>query len=126
MVRIDSGIDPHAKLDEVPQSRWRELLDVRRISIPMKLTTDCRRLIEIISDAQRMHSVCGFATADELIEKGLGLKIEQVEAAVRWLRSRLPDYPIPYDVAVRLAGQGHKPLPLDNPLLAIYKLSRTI
>ena len=108
MVTVDSGIKETATLAEVPQSRWRELVDVRRLSLGISLAKDCRRLVEYVDDAEQMYPVLGFSSAAELIRNGLDLKPDEVELAVRWLRLRMPDYPIPYSVAIQRGEEYQK------------------
>lgn len=104
-VTIDSGpVEAEDLLRSVPQDKWRELMLARRRFLEIKLSYDCRCLVQFVNDAELMFSALGFESADAMIREGYALKAEEIRLAVEWLELNPPADPIGLpDVAKRAA-----------------------
>jgi hypothetical protein len=106
-VLIDSGpITATYPLRDVPREKWRDLMLARRSFLEITLSHDCRCLVEFCNDATQMYAECGFASAEEMIRDGYGLKPEEISVAVEWLKLNPPAEPIALDRAITLGKQG--------------------
>ena len=106
-VTIDSGpVHATDRLDNVPQSKWHDLMLARRSYMNIHLSGDCRYLVEFVNDAKLMFDVLGFANTDDMIRNGYGLQPEEINLAVEWLKLNPPREPVPLDEAVRLGKHG--------------------
>jgi len=102
-LRINKGsIDgEHDTLDEVPEADWDALLRARRRFVQVHIPHDCRKLLEFVADAERMHGPLGFADIEDFIRRGLEIDPTLADWAVRGLRSLDPGEAIPLDEAVK-------------------------
>jgi hypothetical protein len=91
LVKIDSGVDPLARVEFVPEERWAELVSARQGYIFVEFTRDCRKLVEWVREAERMWFPLGYVSADDLITKGYGLEPEEIRLATRWLELNEPE-----------------------------------
>lgn len=106
-VLIDSGpITATLALRDVPRAQWRDLMLARRTFLAIKLSHDCRCLVEFCNDAIEMFNDCGFKSPEQMIRDGYGLEPEEVSIAVEWLKLNPPTEPIALKEAVRLGQQG--------------------
>ena len=106
-VTIDSGpVEAEDFLRDVPQNKWRLLMLARRHFMEVKLSHDCRCLVQFVNDAELMFGALGFTSANDMVRKGYGLKPEEINVAVEWLRLNPPKEPIPLKVAVKLGKRG--------------------
>jgi hypothetical protein len=85
-VWVDSGIDPLICLKFVPRERWAELVDARQGFIFVEMARAVRKLVEWVGDADAMWEALGYASAEDLIAKGYGLKPQHITLAASWLR----------------------------------------
>jgi hypothetical protein len=100
-VTINSGpIEADDQLRHVPRGKWRELMLARRQFLEIKLSYDCRCLVQFVNDAQEMFGELGFETPEALIRDGYGLEPDEVAVAVEWLRLNPPEEPIKYKLAI--------------------------
>jgi hypothetical protein len=116
-VLIDSGpVTATLPLREVPREKWRDLMLARRSFLAIKLSHDCRCLVEFVNDAETMHSELNYATAEDMIRDGYGLEPPEIAIAVRWLQLNPPPEPIALKTAIKLGKreigiEGGKPGP---------------
>jgi len=90
-VTVDSGpIAAEDYPESMPQSRWPDLLRVRRTFLDIRLPHDCRILVRFREEADLMYQALGFSNADELVRAGYGLEPGQINAAVEWLKHNRP------------------------------------
>ena len=102
-VVIDSGsIEAEDLLRHVPTDRWRELMLARRRFLEIKLSHDCRCLVQFVNDAKLMFSELGFENPEEMIRDGYGLKPQEIKIAVDWLELNPPTEPIGLETALKL------------------------
>jgi ParB-like chromosome segregation protein Spo0J len=102
-VTLDSGpIEAADRLRHVPCEKWRELMLARRRFCEIKLSYDCRCLVEFINDAEAMYSELGFASPDDMIRDGYGLKPAEIAIAIDWLGLKPPKEPICLEKAVEI------------------------
>jgi hypothetical protein len=86
-VTIDSGpLTATTPLRYVPREQWSELMQIRRDFLHVRLSYDCRRLVEFTDDAKLMYSALGFGSVEAMIREGYCLKPEEIAIAVEWLR----------------------------------------
>jgi hypothetical protein len=106
-VVIDSGpVTATLKLHEVPSERWRDLMRVRRDYLNIKLSHDCRCLVEFIDDAKKMYKVCGFKSVDDMVANGYELSPADVRVALDWLKLHPPKEAVSFETAIRLGNHG--------------------
>lgn len=106
-VKVDSGpIEATDPLHYVPKDRWRDLMLARRQFLDVKVSHDCRCLVEFVDDAKQMFKTLGFSSVEDMIRDGYGLEPEEVAIAVRWLELNPPDDPVPMETAVKLGRHG--------------------
>jgi hypothetical protein len=104
---IKSGpITAEDSVHQVPPEKWRELVDARRRFLEIKLSHDCRCLVEFVNDAEIMFSTLGYSTRDDLIRDGYGLEPAEIDIAVQWLELNPPTQPISLQVVKFLANHG--------------------
>jgi HrpA-like RNA helicase len=104
-VFVDSGSDPLAVLEAVPQAKWADLALARRSYIRDNFTRDCRRLLQWLQDAERMWVSLGYRDADDMIRRCLDLEPEEVRLVCRWLELNDPNHEVPYSEALNKAQQ---------------------
>ena len=106
-VRINSGpISATDKLREVPKEKWRDLMVARRLHMKTKLAYDCRCLVEFVDDAEQMHEVLGYSSAEAMVREGYDLKPEEIDVAIRWLKLNPPKEAISFAAVKKLSGWG--------------------
>lgn len=116
-VVIDSGpVEAEDLLRHVPREKWRSLMLARRSFLEVKLSYDCRCLVQFVADADQMFQVLGFASARDMIRDGYGLEPEEIDVAVEWLRLNPPKEPLPLDRAAEL-GRAAQALEGQTPAL---------
>src|SRR5882672_4071571 len=90
-VVIDSGpVSAEDFLRHVPRDKWRELMLARRRFLDVRLSHDCRCLVQFVNDAEAMFEVLGFASAEQMIREGYGLEPKEIDIAVEWLKLNQP------------------------------------
>lgn len=100
-VLVNSGpVDATDPLRLVPKEKWPDLMLARRHFAEVKLSYDCRCLVQFCDDAREMYGELGFASADAMISEGYGLRSEEVDLALEWLRLNPPDEPLPFETAI--------------------------
>jgi hypothetical protein len=104
-VRIDSGIDPLARLEFVPPEKWADLVLARWGYILHEFTRDCRKLVEWVSDAEELWGPLGYGSADDLIRRGYNLEPEEIRLVARWLELNDPDTEVGLEEAKSRAQQ---------------------
>ena len=106
-VVIDSGsVEAEDLLRHVPTDKWRELMLARRRFLEIKLSHDCRCLVQFVNDAKLMFSELGFENAEVMIRDGYGLEPSEIAVAVRWLELNPPMEPIGLETAIELGKHG--------------------
>ena len=106
-VVIDSGsVEAEDLLRHVPTDKWRELMLARRRFLEIKLSHDCRCLVQFVNDAELMFSELGFKNPEAMIRDGHGLKPQEIKIAVNWLELNPPDDPVPLKEVIRLGKHG--------------------
>jgi hypothetical protein len=86
-VSIDSGpITAEDRLRDVPREKWHDLMLARRYFMEVRLSHDCRCLVEFVDDAKLMFEALGFASVEDMISNGYGLEPAEIAVAVEWLR----------------------------------------
>lgn len=106
-VVIDSGpVAAEDFLRHVPREKWRELMLARRYFMEVKLSYDCRCLVQFVNDAKLMYAELGFAGVNEMVRDGYGLEPAEIDIALEWLKLNPPDEPIAFDQAVKLGKRG--------------------
>lgn len=104
-VVINSGpVDAEDLLRHVPREKWRELMLARRRFCEIKLSYDCRCLVQFVADADVMHSALGYESAEAMIRDGYGLELKEIAIALEWLKLNPPKDPIPLEAAKQLAA----------------------
>jgi hypothetical protein len=95
MARIDSGpVDATDSFDDVPKSKWADLVDARSMFLAVKINYDCRCLVRFCEDAERVWEELGYDSAEHMIRKGYGLDPVEIELAVAWLKHNEPQVEI--------------------------------
>jgi hypothetical protein len=106
-VRVDSGpVNATDRLETVPREKWHDLMCTRAAFLAVKLSYDCRCLVEFVADAEAMYSELGYESAEAMIREGYRLEPEEINIAVEWLKLNPPDEPLPLDQAVKLGRRG--------------------
>jgi len=106
-VVIDSGsVEAEDLLRHVPTRKWRELMLARRRFLEIKLSHDCRCLVQFVNDAKLMFSELGFKSPEAMIRDGYGLEPQEIQIAVDWLELNPPTEPVGLETAIKLARQG--------------------
>lgn len=106
-VTIDSGpVSATNRLRDVPREKWHDLMLARRQFMEIRLSHDCRCLIEFVNDASQMYSALGFDSVEAMIRNGYHLEPAEIAVAVEWLRLNPPDQPVSLTRAVTLGQQG--------------------
>lgn len=106
-VKVDSGpVEATDPLRYVPVERWRDLMLARRQFLEVKVSHDCRCLVEFVTDAEQMFRPLGFKSPEAMIRDGYGLEPEEVEIAVRWLELNHPEEPVGLPDALLRAKRG--------------------
>ena len=108
-VRIDTGpIEATASIANVPAERWRELLSKRRSFLALNLPSDCRYLLQFVTEAEkaRMWEQTGHVGLADLVKRGLELDPRDVTWALEGLRSFKPSEAIRYEDAIKLGRRG--------------------
>lgn len=104
-VVINSGpVDAENMLRHVPREKWRELMLARRRFCEIKLSYDCRCLVQFVADADVMHSALGYSSAEAMVRDGYGLELKEIAVALEWLRLNPPKEPIPLERVQQLAA----------------------
>ena len=67
------------KLEKLEPGDYYRLMLMRQSFVQTTMPADCRRLVEFVDDADRMFEVCGFASANDMILRGLKCDPEEVE-----------------------------------------------
>ncbi|TAI65692.1 hypothetical protein [Bradyrhizobium sp. Leo170] len=94
-VVIDSGpIEAEDLLRHVPREKWHELMLARRRFCEIKLSYDCRCLMQFISEAELMYAELGFASPDDMVRDGYALSAAEIDIVKEWLRLNSPEQPI--------------------------------
>jgi len=95
MVTVDSGkIEASNKFREVPKSKWKSLVRVKRDFLSVRINYDCRCLIEFCEEAKEVYAELGYASSEQMIREGYELDPSQIELAVAWLNENKPDKPV--------------------------------
>jgi hypothetical protein len=106
-VRVDSGpVNATDRLETVPREKWHDLMCTRAAFLAVKLSYDCRCLVQFVADAEAMYSELGYDSAEAMIREGYRLEPEEINVAVEWLKLNPPDEPLPLDQAVKLGKRG--------------------
>jgi hypothetical protein len=71
----------------------------RRRFAEVRLSYDCRCLVQFCDDARQMYRELGFTSAERMIRDGYGLEAEEVSLVVEWLRLNPPNEPVSFDAA---------------------------
>jgi Arc/MetJ-type ribon-helix-helix transcriptional regulator len=88
---IDSGpISPTDKFDDIPKTKWRDLVRARKSFLAVTINYDCRCLIEFCEEAELVYAELGYKSAEDLIREGYELNPTQIELAVAWLKHNEP------------------------------------
>lgn len=104
---IDSGpITAEDRLRHVPREKWHDLMLARRYFMEVKLSHDCRCLVEFVDDAKEMFSELGFVSVEAMIRDGYNLVPEEINIALEWLRLNPPDEPLPLEQAIKFGRHG--------------------
>jgi hypothetical protein len=104
---IDSGpIDAQDKLQDVPKEKWRDLMLARKSFMEIRLSHDCRCLVEFVDDAAIMFKELGFASVHDMVREGYDLEPEEIAVAVEWLRLNPDNVPRSLERVQNLAGWG--------------------
>jgi hypothetical protein len=99
-LKIDSGpVEATDNLREVPREKWHLLMLERRRFAEVRLSYDCRCLVQFCDDARQMYRELGFTSAERMIRDGYGLEAEEVSLVVEWLRLNPPNEPVSFDAA---------------------------
>jgi hypothetical protein len=108
-VQIDSGpISANDQLQDVPKSKWRDLMLARRQFMEINLSYDCRCLVQFVNDAEPMHQVLGFKDAKTMVRDGYKLEPAEVKIALKWLDLNPSDQPVALKVALGQHGGDRK------------------
>lgn len=92
MVVIDSGpLTASQKFQDVPKSKWRALAAVKRDFLSVRLSHDCRCLVEFCEEAELAWKDLGYESAAEMIRLGYELDPVEIDVAVAWLKHNDPD-----------------------------------
>lgn len=114
---IDSGpVEAEDQLRHVPREKWRELMLARRRFCEIKLSHDCRCLVEFVNDAETMFDSLGFESADAMIRNGYHLEPEEIAVAVEWLRLNPPDEPVSLKAVISNADIDKKDRTQQRPV----------
>jgi hypothetical protein len=104
-VSIDSGaVEATDRLREVPREKWHDLMLARRQFMEIRLSHDCRCLVEFVNDAKLMFEALGFASIEHMIREGYGLEPDEIDVAVEWLRLNPPAEAVPMETAKQLGA----------------------
>ena len=104
-VRVDSGpVNATDRLETVPREKWHDLMCTRAAFLAVKLSYDCRCLVEFVADAEVMYSELGYASAESMIREGYRLQPEEINIAVEWLKLNPSDEMLPLDQVKQLAA----------------------
>jgi hypothetical protein len=58
----------------------------RRCFVDVRLSFDCRCLVQFVDDAKVMFAELGFESAEQMIKEGYGLEHDEIRVAAEWLR----------------------------------------
>ena len=95
MIRINSGpVEASNKFRDVPKSKWKSLVRVKRDFLSVRINYDCRCLIEFCQEAKEVYAELGYASSEQMIREGYELDPSQIELAVAWLNENKPDKPV--------------------------------
>jgi hypothetical protein len=112
MATIDSGkIEASNKFREVPKSKWKSLVRVKRDFLSVQINYDCRCLIEFCEEAETVWVDLGYESAADMIRNGYELEPVEIDLAVAWLKHNDPDEAIGID-----AVKAQVPEARANPL----------
>ena len=104
---IDSGpVEATHQLHQVPKERWRTLMVARRCFMEVRLSFDCRCLIQFVDDAKIMFTELGYESAEQMVQEGYGLEPEEIRVAVEWLRLNPQDGAISLSHVEALSKHG--------------------
>lgn len=104
-VSIDSGpVEATDRLREVPREKWHDLMLARRQFMEIRLSHDCRCLVEFVNDAKLMFEALGFTSVEHMIREGYGLEPDEIDVAVEWLRLNPPAEAVPMETAKQLGA----------------------
>lgn len=110
MVTIDSGkVEASNKFREVPKSKWKSLVRIKRDFLSVQISYDCRCLIEFCEEAEEVYADLGYASSEEMIREGYELNPSQIELAVAWLKANGMEKAIGLDEIVALNDGPGKP-----------------
>lgn len=112
MATIDSGkVEASNKFREVPKSKWKSLVRVKRDFLSVRINYDCRCLIEFCEEAETVWADLGYESAADMIRNGYELEPVEIDLAVAWLKHNAPDEAIGID-----AVKAQVPEARANPL----------
>ena len=98
MATIDSGkVEASNKFREVPKSKWKSLVRVKRDFLSVRINYDCRCLIEFCEEAETIWADLGYESAADMIRNGYELEPVEIDLAVAWLKHNAPDEAIGID-----------------------------
>lgn len=108
MVTVDSGkVEASNKFREVPKSKWKSLVRIKRDFLSVQISYDCRCLIEFCEEAEEVYAELGYASSEQMIRDGYELDPSQIELAIAWLNTNGMDRPVPMAEAIEpLAKHG--------------------
>lgn len=110
MVTVDSGkVEASNKFREVPKSKWKSLVRVKRDFLSVRINYDCRCLIEFCEEAEEVYAELGYASSEQMIREGYELNPSQIELAVAWLKTNGTEKAIGLDEIVALNDRPGKP-----------------
>jgi hypothetical protein len=107
-VRIDSGpIEAADQLRDVPREKWHDLMLARRQFMEIRLSHDCRCLVEFVNDAELMFEALCFSSPEAMIREGFKLDPQEVALAIEWLRLNPSEHnPEPPKQTIRVAYEA--------------------
>jgi hypothetical protein len=112
MASIDSGkVEASNKFRDVPKSKWKSLVRVKRDFLSVRINYDCRCLIEFCEEAETVWADLGYESAADMIRNGYELEPVEIDLAVAWLKHNEPDEAIGID-----AVKAQVPEARANPL----------
>lgn len=100
-VVIHTGaVEAGDRIDEVPRTRWTDLVRAWRSFGAVSLPYDCRLLLQIFDQAQRIYADLGYASVEDLFRRGIELDPDLVKWALHGLKAIKPEQAVPFEVAV--------------------------
>jgi hypothetical protein len=114
MAVIDSGpVSPTDSFEDLPKSKWQDLVDAREMFLAVNINYDCRCLIEFCEEAEQVWKELCYESAADMIQRGYKLEPVEIDLAVAWLKHNEPETEISIqEVSKRVRIQQ---LAADNP-----------